>query len=156
MSGSCVFPVLAQGFAQNWWGLLLCRLFMGLGQLPPAHIESHLLIKWRCRYGCQDNHYPNHDFWGGPGNNSWGSCDEFSTMGCIRNLHVRLQQILLKRTTLIYLYRGFCSNLIFYRIGRLAWRFQLAAAFVPAIPILIFVWMCPGVYCSTYLTAIPS
>jgi len=28
---SCVFPVLAQAFTQNWWGLLLCRLFMGLG-----------------------------------------------------------------------------------------------------------------------------
>lgn len=41
-------------------------------------------------------------------------------------------------------YSGFCSNLIFYRIGRLAWRFQLAAAFVPAVPVLIFVWFCPG------------
>lgn len=39
---------------------------------------------------------------------------------------------------------GFCSNLIFYRIGPLAWRFQLAAAFAPAIPILIFIWFCPG------------
>lgn len=39
---------------------------------------------------------------------------------------------------------GFCSNLVFYRIGRLAWRFQLAAAFAPAIPILTFVWFCPG------------
>ncbi|KAJ5257049.1 hypothetical protein N7478_013153 [Penicillium angulare] len=27
----CVFPVLAQAFTQNWWGLMLCRLFMGLG-----------------------------------------------------------------------------------------------------------------------------
>jgi hypothetical protein len=42
-----------------------------------------------------------------------------------------------------FIYRGFCSNLIFYRIGRLAWRFQLAAAFVPAVPILLFVWLCP-------------
>lgn len=39
---------------------------------------------------------------------------------------------------------GFCSNLAFYNIGPLAWRFQLAAAFVPAIPILIFIWFCPG------------
>lgn len=31
MNYSCVFPVLAQAFTQNWWGLLLCRLFMGLG-----------------------------------------------------------------------------------------------------------------------------
>ncbi|KUI53369.1 putative polyol transporter 6 [Cytospora mali] len=38
---------------------------------------------------------------------------------------------------------GFCSNLVFYRIGPLAWRFQLAAAFVPAIPVLVFVWFCP-------------
>jgi hypothetical protein len=43
---------------------------------------------------------------------------------------------------------GFCSNLIWYRIGDLAWRFQLAAAFVPAIPVVIFVWFCPGKYSS--------
>ena len=41
------------------------------------------------------------------------------------------------------LYSGYSSNLCFYQIGRLAWRFQLAAAFAPAIPILIFVWMVP-------------
>ena len=39
---------------------------------------------------------------------------------------------------------GFCSNLIFYRIGDLAWRFQLGAAFVPAVPVLFLVWFCPG------------
>lgn len=38
---------------------------------------------------------------------------------------------------------GFSSNLVFFRVGRLAWRFQLAAAFAPAIPILIFIWFCP-------------
>lgn len=43
-----------------------------------------------------------------------------------------------------YIGSGFCSNLIFYRIGPLAWRFQLSAAFAPAIPVLIFVWFCPG------------
>lgn len=44
---------------------------------------------------------------------------------------------------------GFCSNLIFFRIGRLAWRFQLAAAFAPAVPILIFIWVCPGWFART-------
>lgn len=29
---SVVFPVLAQAFTHNWWGLLICRLFMGLGK----------------------------------------------------------------------------------------------------------------------------
>ncbi|KFY87694.1 hypothetical protein V500_06819 [Pseudogymnoascus sp. VKM F-4518 (FW-2643)] len=38
---------------------------------------------------------------------------------------------------------GFCSNLVFYRIGPLAWRFQLAAAFAPAVPIVILIWFCP-------------
>lgn len=32
VSHSCVFPVLAQGFTQNWRGLLICRLFMGIGK----------------------------------------------------------------------------------------------------------------------------
>ncbi|KAI3396292.1 hypothetical protein diail_12314, partial [Diaporthe ilicicola] len=38
---------------------------------------------------------------------------------------------------------GFCSNLVFLQVGRLAWRFQLAAAFAPAVPILFLVWLCP-------------
>lgn len=27
----CIFPVLAQAFTQNWQGLMICRLFMGIG-----------------------------------------------------------------------------------------------------------------------------
>lgn len=38
---------------------------------------------------------------------------------------------------------GFSSNLIFMNIGRLAWRFQLAAAFVPAVPLMALIWLCP-------------
>lgn len=44
---------------------------------------------------------------------------------------------------LTWLIRGFSCNLAFNEIGRLAWRFELAAAFAPAIPILVFVWMIP-------------
>ncbi|KAF2187909.1 hypothetical protein K469DRAFT_661298 [Zopfia rhizophila CBS 207.26] len=103
----CVFPVLAQAFTQNWWGLLLCRLFMGLGmgikistipimtsETVPAVIRGGLVMSFQL----------------------WVAFGIFI---------------------------GFCSNLIFYRIGPLAWRFQLAAAFAPAIPILVFVWFCP-------------
>lgn len=39
---------------------------------------------------------------------------------------------------------GYCCNLIFYRVGKLAWRCQLASAFAPAIPVVMFVWFCPG------------
>jgi hypothetical protein len=38
---------------------------------------------------------------------------------------------------------GFCSNLVFYRVGDNAWRIMLAAAFVPAVPIVFMIWFCP-------------
>lgn len=38
---------------------------------------------------------------------------------------------------------GFSSNLIFMNIGPLAWRFQLAAAFVPAVPLMALIWLRP-------------
>ena len=113
----CVFPVLAQAFTQNWWGLMICRLFMGLGmgikistipvysaEVTPASVRGGLVTSFQ--------------LWVAFG-------------------------ILL----------GFCSNLIFYRVGRLAWRFQMSAAFVPAIPILIFVWFCPGISIRTDVSA---
>ncbi|RFU81095.1 sugar porter sp family mfs transporter [Trichoderma arundinaceum] len=88
----CIFPVLAQAFTQNWWGLMICRLFMGLGmgikistipvfsaEVAPASIRGGLVTSFQL----------------------WVS------------------------------------------FGRLAWRFQLASAFAPAIPVVIFVWFCP-------------
>ncbi|UQC88994.1 uncharacterized protein CLUP02_14521 [Colletotrichum lupini] len=103
----CVFPVLAQAFTQNWWGLLICRLFMGLGmgvkistipvysaEVAPAAIRGGIVTSFQL----------------------WVAFGIFV---------------------------GFCSNLIWFRIGDLAWRFQLGAAFAPAIPVLIFVWFCP-------------
>lgn len=38
---------------------------------------------------------------------------------------------------------GFSSNLVFKDVGPLAWRFQLAAAFAPAVPLALLVWFCP-------------
>ncbi|KAH7131316.1 hypothetical protein EDB81DRAFT_696698 [Dactylonectria macrodidyma] len=103
----CVFPVLAQAFTQNWWGLLICRLFMGMGmgvkistipiysaEVAPAAIRGGIVTSFQL----------------------WVAFGIFF---------------------------GFCSNLVWYRIGDLAWRFQLGAAFAPAIPVLIFVWFCP-------------
>ncbi|WQF82747.1 Putative major facilitator, sugar transporter, major facilitator superfamily [Colletotrichum destructivum] len=103
----CVFPVLAQAFTRNWWGLLLCRLFMGLGmgvkistipvysaEVAPAAVRGGIVTSFQL----------------------WVAFGIFV---------------------------GFCSNLVWYRIGDLAWRFQLGAAFAPAVPVLIFVWFCP-------------
>lgn len=104
----CIFPVLAQAFTQNWWSLMICRMFMGIGmgikistipvysaEIAPASIRGGLVTSFQL----------------------WVS---FGMM------------------------IGYASNLIFYRVGALAWRFQLGAAFLPAIPVCIFVWWCPG------------
>ncbi|THW08564.1 hypothetical protein D6D25_07903, partial [Aureobasidium pullulans] len=95
-----VFPVLAQGFKQDWVDLMICRLFMGLGMgikistIPMYSAEDHpqtFVVLW-VAFG-----------------------------------------ILL----------GFSTNLIFMDVGRLAWCFQLSAAFVPAMPLLVLIWLCP-------------
>ena len=39
---------------------------------------------------------------------------------------------------------GFSINLAFMNIGPRAWRYQLAAPFVPAVAVCVLVWLCPG------------
>lgn len=41
------------------------------------------------------------------------------------------------------IFLGFCANLAVYNVGRLAWRLQLGSAFIPAVPLLIGIYMCP-------------
>ncbi|KAK1673169.1 hypothetical protein BDP55DRAFT_717611, partial [Colletotrichum godetiae] len=103
----CVFPVLAQAFTQNWWGLLICRLFMGLGM------------------GVKISTIPVYSAEVAPASIRGGVVTSFQLWVAFG------------------IFIGFCSNLIWFRIGDLAWRFQLGAAFAPAIPVLIFVWFCP-------------
>lgn len=38
---------------------------------------------------------------------------------------------------------GVCANLILYRVGTIAWRLQIGSAFIPAVPLIIGVYMCP-------------
>ncbi|KJX99027.1 hypothetical protein TI39_contig378g00014 [Zymoseptoria brevis] len=87
-----VFPVLAQAFTQNWQGLMICRLFMGLGMgIKISTIPVYTAQSW-----------------------------------------VALGILV-----------GFSSNLCFQDIGKNAWRFQLVAAFAPAVPMLFIIWLCP-------------
>ncbi|KAH0388050.1 MFS transporter, partial [Aureobasidium melanogenum] len=102
-----VFPVLAQGFTQNWVGLMICRLFMGLGM------------------GIKISTIPIYSAEVSPANIRGGIVTSFQ-------LWVAFGILL-----------GFSTNLIFMDVGRLAWRFQLAAAFAPALPLLGLIWLCP-------------
>ncbi|OTA94756.1 hypothetical protein M434DRAFT_29593 [Hypoxylon sp. CO27-5] len=103
----CIFPVLAQAFTHNWWELLICRLFMGLGM------------------GIKVSVIPIYTAEVSPASIRGGMVTSF--------------QLWVAFGIMI----GMVFNLAFYRIGALAWRFQLAAAFAPAIPVVIFVWWCP-------------
>lgn len=38
---------------------------------------------------------------------------------------------------------GTCANLIVADVGAIAWRLQLASAFIPAVPLVLGVWFCP-------------
>ncbi|KAK0103840.1 hypothetical protein ONS96_004950 [Cadophora gregata f. sp. sojae] len=41
------------------------------------------------------------------------------------------------------IFLGTCANLVFVNTGSIAWRLQLASAFVPAIPLVLGIWFCP-------------
>ena len=42
-----VFPVLAQAFTHNWWELLICRMFMGLGMGIKVSVNLSRIL-WTC------------------------------------------------------------------------------------------------------------
>ncbi|KAK7456375.1 hypothetical protein VKT23_010623 [Stygiomarasmius scandens] len=41
------------------------------------------------------------------------------------------------------IFLGFCANLTFFQVGRIAWRLQLGSAFVPALPLIFGIYFCP-------------
>lgn len=47
------------------------------------------------------------------------------------------------------IFLGFCANLILYRVGNIAWRLQLASAFLPAVPLVLGIYLCPGTFHQT-------
>jgi len=42
------------------------------------------------------------------------------------------------------IFLGFCANLAVADVGRIAWRLQLGSAFIPAVPLAIGIYFCPG------------
>lgn len=43
---------------------------------------------------------------------------------------------------------GFCANLVVANTGAIAWRLQLGSAFIPAVPLAIGIYFCPGEWLS--------
>ena len=41
------------------------------------------------------------------------------------------------------IFLGFCANLAVYNTGDIAWRLQVGSAFIPAVPLVVGVYICP-------------
>lgn len=41
------------------------------------------------------------------------------------------------------IFAGFAANVIVADTGRIAWRLQLGSAFIPAVPLACFIYLCP-------------
>ncbi|KAH6662990.1 hypothetical protein B0J14DRAFT_570681 [Halenospora varia] len=41
------------------------------------------------------------------------------------------------------IFLGTCANLAMVNVGKYAWRYQLGSAFIPAVPLLLFIYLCP-------------
>ncbi len=46
------------------------------------------------------------------------------------------------------IFLGFCANLAVYNTGAISWRLQLGSAFIPAVPLVLGVYFCPGTFHS--------
>jgi MFS family permease len=42
------------------------------------------------------------------------------------------------------IFLGFCANLAVYNTGEISWRLQLGSAFIPAVPLVVGIYFCPG------------
>ncbi|KIW21670.1 hypothetical protein PV08_02250 [Exophiala spinifera] len=41
------------------------------------------------------------------------------------------------------IFLGFAANLAVYKVGKIAWRLQIGSAFIPAVPLALFIYFCP-------------
>lgn len=42
------------------------------------------------------------------------------------------------------IFLGFCANLAVFEVGPIAWRLQIGSAFIPAVPLVLGIYFCPG------------
>ena len=48
------------------------------------------------------------------------------------------------------IFLGSAANLVVENTGKIAWRLQLGSAFIPAVPLAIGIFCCPGISIRTY------
>ena len=129
----CFLSVFGSAVSQNWPQLFITRILLGIGMgakastVPiyaaenvPAVIRGGLVMSWQ--------------MWTAFGRlNCFLEALSYCFMSVMANL--------IPAATGIWL--GTCANLAVYNVGAIAWRLQLASAFIPAVPLLVGVYFCP-------------
>jgi hypothetical protein len=41
------------------------------------------------------------------------------------------------------IFLGFCANIAVVNSGRITWRLQIGSAFIPVVPLLLLIYLCP-------------
>jgi MFS family permease len=54
------------------------------------------------------------------------------------------------------IFLGFAANLAVYKVGPIAWRLQFGSAFIPAVPLVIGIYFCPGAHSPPPIFFLPS
>jgi len=127
----CVLTPIGMGVSQNWHQLLVCRLLLGIG----------MGLKGKLTTGAHavDTTEEETDVI---------QADAGSTVPifCAENAPASIRGALVmswQLWTAFGIFLGTVANLILFQVGAIAWRLQMASAFLPAIPLLLGVYFCP-------------
>lgn len=123
----CVLTPIGSAVAQTWEQLLATRLLLGIGmgtkastvpifcaENTPAIVRGGLVMSWQLYV------LP---FWPFP--------------------YVRIWANFFTRWTAFGIFLGFTANLVVKDVGTIAWRLQVGSAFIPAVPLVAMVYLCP-------------
>ena len=119
-------PVVLSAFVATWEQLLICRLVLGIGM------------------GAKATTVPIFAAENSPSSirgalvMSWQMYVAFGTFLYVKTLSI------LHYTCSCKYSRGFSANIILWTTGPINWRLQLASAFIPAVPLVVGIYFCPG------------
>jgi hypothetical protein len=78
--------------------------------------------------------------------NSWCSSYGLAALGSVFHITNVSDVFNLTLQTAFGIFLGFAANVIVEFTGKIAWRLQLGSAFIPALPLALGIFFCPGAY----------
>ena len=124
---------IASGFTHSWGTLFAVRLVLGIGMGAKGESALHL--------------YQSHVYL---------SVGSTVPVFAAENSPAQIRGALVmgwQLWTAFGIFIGFAANVIVENTGKIAWRLQLGSAFLPAVPLAVGIFFCPGM-CPFALTKI--